>query len=300
MLKLKPEQDIVLFQSADPVNYFAMLRSTAKLNRAFCMRHDIRYTCFHGIMRGFHAWHACYNRILLLNDMLDLGFAGWYLHLDSDAYVFDPRFDIRGYLDGVKDKSFVFTHGATKALWDVNDGVFFANCAHPDTQSVARQWLAKLETVKLEKLRTAEKWYDTPGDQQLLQSVLKSDEALTASIQHEHPRFINGPGSSFIRQILRSTERDPAARLERIELDVERALQRQKLESEDRVLLYCGVARALGLPVPKEIETVRAATADRAALLDFLEQSVATARAALAAAPAAKPAEAAPPKPPAA
>ncbi|WP_160000334.1 hypothetical protein [Roseomonas sp. 18066] len=285
MLKLLPEQDIVLFQSADPVNYFSMLRSTAKLNRAFCMRHDIRYTCFHGIMRGFHAWHACYNRILLLNDMLDLGFTGWYLHLDSDAYVFDPRYDIRAYLKTSEENSFVFTHGATKALWDVNDGVFFANCAHPDTQTIARAWLAKLETVKLEKLRKAEKWYDTPGDQQLLQSVLKSDEALTAAIRHEHPRFINGPGSSFIRQILRSTERDPAARLERIELDVERAMGRQKLDSDDRVLLYCALMRHLGLPVPKEIETVREATADRAALLDFLEKTVAEVRASMAAEP---------------
>ncbi|WP_419896412.1 hypothetical protein [Roseomonas sp. USHLN139] len=289
MLKLKPEQDIVLFQSADPVNYFTMLRSTAKLNRAFCLRHDIRYTCFHGIMRGFHAWHACYNRILLLNDMLDLGFEGWYLHLDSDAYVVDPRYDIRAYLQSCAETSFVFTHGATEAPWDVNDGVFFANCAHPHTRTIARAWLAKLETVKLEKLRQAEKWYDTPGDQQLLHSVLKADPTLTAAFRHEHPRFINGPGSSFIRQILRSTERDPAARLERIELDVERALGRQKLDSDDRVLMYCGLMRHLGLPVPKEIETVRAATADRAALLDFLERTVAEARAAMAAAPAAPP-----------
>ncbi|ONG52849.1 hypothetical protein BKE38_13845 [Pseudoroseomonas deserti] len=298
MLRLKPLQDIVLVQSADPVNYFTMLRSTSKLNRAFCIQHDVRYLCLHGVLRGYHPWHACYNRIITLKEMLDTGYKGWYLHLDSDAYVFDIHYDLRSYLAGAAEHSFIFTHGATKALWDVNDGVFFANCAHPHTRIVAERWLAMLKGIKPEKLLKAEKWYQTPCDQQMLHTVLRNDPELAGSLRHEHPRFMNGPGSSFVRQILRSFERDPELRLAKIQLEVERALQRQKLASDDVTSVYYGVARALDLPIPKDLAEVQAATADRAGLLDFLERSVAEARAAMAAAPpATAPAPAAAPEP---
>lgn len=278
MLKLKPEEDIVLCQSADPVNYFAMLRSTAKPTQAFCARQNIRYLCLHGVLRGYHPWHACYNRIIIMHELLQTGFTGWYLHLDADAFVHDPDYDIRGYLAESAGHSFVFTHGGTRELWDVNDGVYFANFAHPHTRQVVEQWMAQLEAIQPERLLKAEKWYQTPCDQQMLHRILRSDPALQASIRHEHPRFINGPTSTFIRQLLRAFERDPEQRLAKIELQVEQTMAKRKLKSGHAVALVCGLNRALGLPLPTKPEEVKAALADRAALITYLEQAAAEAR----------------------
>lgn len=278
MLKLKPEEDIVLCQSADPVNYFAMLRSTAKPTQAFCARQAIRYLCLHGVLRGYHPWHACYNRIIIMHELMQTGFTGWYLHLDADAFVHDPDFDIRGYLAGAADSSFVFTHGGTRELWDVNDGVYFANFAHPHTRQVVEQWMQRLEAIQPERLRKAEKWYQTPCDQQMLHTILRQDPALQSSIRHEHPRFINGPTSSFIRQLLRAFERDPEQRLTKIELQVEQTMAKRKLKSGHAVSLVCGLNRALGLPLPTKPEEVKAALADRAALVAYLEEAAAEAR----------------------
>jgi hypothetical protein len=78
--------------------YFDMLCLSARANRAYCRRHEIAYQAFVGVKRGFHSWQATYNRIPLLQELVDAGFAGWVLYLDADAYVADLDFDLRLYL----------------------------------------------------------------------------------------------------------------------------------------------------------------------------------------------------------
>jgi hypothetical protein len=280
MLLLKPDQDIVMMQSADPVNYFPMLRATSRVNRAFCVAQDIHYTCHYGIMRGFHPWHACYNRIYMLANVIELGFTGWYVHVDADAWVQDTAYDLRGYLRGIPDASFVFTQGASLEPWDVNDGVFFANCAHPDTQAVARAWKAGAMAIGADDLRAATQWYQVRSDQQLLHAVLKQDDnRLCGAIQREHPRFINGPGpgTRFIRQILRSAYDDADKRWDLIELGAERALGQHATQPDAAIGTFCAMARALDLPIPAEREAIRAIMADKASLLEFLRQTLAEA-----------------------
>jgi hypothetical protein len=271
VLILKPDQDIVLAQSADPVSYFGMLRGTSRINRAFCIRQDILYIGHYGIMRGFHPWHASYNRVFMLNGLLDLGFTGWFLHLDADAWIHDVGFDLRGYLSGLSATSFVFAHGGTQQPWDVNDGIFLANCAHPDTLEVARAWQADVEAISPKRMRDAPEWSQLPQDQQLLHSVLRRDgDRLTAHLHYERHSFINGLNASFIRQVLRSHQRDPEKRLDTIILKVEAAMVRQDLPAEDAVVTFCGLARALGLPIPTEESVVRAIMADPKSLAAYL------------------------------
>jgi hypothetical protein len=272
MLMLKPERDIVLGQSADPVRYFAMLRSTSRINREFCLRQDIDYICHYGVIRGFHPWHASYNRVFMLNGLLDLGFTGWYLHLDADAWVHDIGFDLRGYLAGLGDTSFVFAYGATQRPWDVNNGVFLANCAHPDTIEVLRAWRDEVESIlPPERMRGATDWMQMPEDQQILHAVLRRDDfRLCAHLRHEHPRFFNGPTASFARQMLRSQQRDPVKRLDRVQRLVEGAMAAQGLPAEEVVTTFCNMARALDLPLPEDAAEIRAIMADRQRLAAFL------------------------------
>ncbi|MBO1074836.1 hypothetical protein [Roseomonas marmotae] len=275
MLLLKPEQDIVLGQSADPKRYFPMLRSTSRINREFCRRQDILYLCHYGVVRGFHPWHASYNRVFTLNQLLDLGFTGWYLHLDADAWVHDTGFNLRDYLAGIADKSLVFAPGATDRVWDVNNGVFLANLAHPDTQEVLRTWKQEIEAISPERMRRATDWAQIPEDQQLLHTVLRRDEfRLCAHLHHEHFSFMNGPEASFIRQLLRSHQRDPVKRLDTIQLQVETAMAAQGLPAEEPVTTFCNLARALDLPLPLDAAGIRAIMADKASLAAFLRQAL--------------------------
>jgi hypothetical protein len=272
----RPDQDIVLAQSADPVNYFAMLRATSRINRAYCLAHRIHYICHHGIIRGFHPWQASHNRIYILDELLSLGFEGWYLHLDSDAWVNDLSFKLRAYLTKLGlGTSFVFAQGGTSQAWDVNDGAFLANLAHPDTREVIRAWRASAESASLRHLRAATDWSQGPRDQQMLQDILRAGDArLTAHIHHESFNFFNGIKGSFVRQMLQHHQPDPALRLQAIELEVETALTRQNVATEDAIATFCGMARALGLPIPNDPAQISAIMADKAALAAFLRQAV--------------------------
>jgi hypothetical protein len=277
MILLKPDEDIVLGQSADPTRYFAMLRATSRINREFCGRQNIRYICHYGVIRGFHPWHASYNRVFILDRLIELGFTGWYLHLDADAWVHDTGFDLRGYLAGIAGTSFVFAHGASERPWDVNNGVFLAHCGHPDTREVLREWKRLVETLLTpERLRAATDWMQVQEDQQLLHAVLRDNGSrLCAHLRYEHPRFFNGPTASFVRQVLRSHQRDPEKRLDMVQQRVEAAMAAQNLTPEEPVSTFCHMARALDLPVPQDPAAIRAIMADKESLAAFLRQALA-------------------------
>jgi hypothetical protein len=269
----KPDRDIVLVQSADAVNYFSLLRTTARINREFCLKQDVDYTCHHGIIRGFHPWQACFNRIYLLHNLIELGFTGWYIHLDADAWVRNVSFDIRTYLAECADHSMIFAKMASLRLWDVNDGIFLANCAHPDTQEIVVAWKQRAEEVSEDSLRAAPNWYDNhvPGDQSLLQDVLRrDDERLTAHIRYEPISFMNAPTSNVFCQLLRAQQEDPVKRLQHIQHRVALAIAQQKLPPEDPVAHYCNLARTLGVSLPREADGLAERVAHRKALVDYL------------------------------
>ncbi len=245
-----------MVQSADPLNYFDLLRLTARPNRDFCRRHQIRYACVQAVLRGFHPWQACYNRILFLHGLVAQGYGGWFLHLDADAYVHDRRFDIAAYLAGHADRSFIIAPVNEAERWNVNDGVFFANCAHPDTGRIARRWMEVLEALPLDRLRGAAEWRGQPDDQSLLHAVLQREPALTEAFHYESAALINAPGASFTRQVLRAAERDPARRVRRIARDVARSL---RSDGEPVDLLLPSIATALKVPVPR-VEALGEAT----------------------------------------
>src|SRR5258708_2102608 len=81
------DMDIVCLQTADPDIYYDLLYQTSKTVRLYCNRHGIRYESYIGIKRGYFAWHATFNRIFLIKELLDSGFRGWICYIDADAYV---------------------------------------------------------------------------------------------------------------------------------------------------------------------------------------------------------------------
>jgi hypothetical protein len=278
MLLLKPDSDIVMMQSADSVSYFSMLRATSRISHAYCVAQNFHYTCHYGIIRGYHPWQACYNRIYMLANLIELGFRGWYIHLDADAWVQDTTYDLRRYFESLSETSFVFTPGGDGGIWDVNDGVFFANCAHPDTQEIVRSWKDRAMAISAEELRAASEWYQVHCDQRLLHEVLQQDgNRLCAAIHREDPRFFNGPGpgTRFIRQVLRVAYENPDKRWDQIELGAERALTLHAASTDEAIGTFCALARALNLPIPAEREAIRAIMSDTSSLKAFLRKTLA-------------------------
>jgi hypothetical protein len=278
MMLVKPDNDVILIQSADPFVYFKMLRLTSKITQLYCQQQDIHYEAHYGIVRGFHPWHACFNRIYMFANLIDLGFKGWYIHLDADAWVQDANYNLRQYLGDLRKTSFVFTPGGDQGIWDVNDGIFFANCAHPDTKEVALAWREHALASSTSQLRAASHWQQIPCDQMLLHTVLQQDDnRLCAAIHIEDPRFINGPGpgTRFIRQVLRSAYDDADKRVDQIELGAERALAQQASRPDEAIEAFCALARALEIPIPSDRELVRKIMASKASLTKFLQPFIA-------------------------
>jgi hypothetical protein len=117
---------IKMLQSADADKYADMLRTTARVNQLYCHRHNIEYASFIGIKRGFYPWHACFNRIMLLNELIDHGYRGWIFYLDADAFVFDLDYDVRKLVSN-EFAMVAAPGGLTGQKWDINDGVFLIN-----------------------------------------------------------------------------------------------------------------------------------------------------------------------------
>ena len=150
-------------------------------------------------------------RIEMLKDAADAGFRGWYLHLDADAVIVQPDFDIRAYLAGKADCALVIAPGG-RERWNVNDGVFFLNMSHEHGREIVQRWWGSARaSISDELLRESVlPWQrlpdgrDFPDDQHLLQMILMHNEYLARSTFVESGSFMNYQEGSFVRQLLRA------------------------------------------------------------------------------------------------
>lgn len=214
-------RSIILAQSAVGPIYEAMLKAARPLHHMFCRRNAVEYRTYDMVMRGFHPWQACYNRILILKELEADGFRGWFMHLDADAVIRHPEFDIRRFLGKRSDYALIACPSAPGVeRWNVNDGVFFLNLGHEKGREIVQRWhdafMTHLSDAML--LSAAEPWRfpdgrPFPGDQHLLQMELLRNEHLSDALLLEDPLLMNHRGAKFIRQFLRA-HGDPDQRLD--------------------------------------------------------------------------------------
>ncbi len=216
-----------MVQTCDPFVYFDMLVASSRANRAFCQRAGLAYAAFVGIKRGFHPWQAMFNRIILLQEYLDRGYAGWVLYLDADAYVWDQGFDIGSYLAGKASHAAVLTPGGIDVPpWSVNDGVGFFNLGNAAGRQLVSLWTAAFMRITDDALRAAARWELVQNDQDLLQAILREQPGVRDQVFLERPELINAREASCIRQVLRAQAPDLGERIRTIEVEVAEALRR--------------------------------------------------------------------------
>lgn len=209
--------DITLIQTADPIFYYPMLAETARTVRQYCIRNGLAYEQYVGLKRGRMAWHAAYNRVYMLKDMLDRGVGGWVLYLDADAMIIDQDFDLRRYLRDRDHHAGIFSGWCSDRPYDINSGGFAINLSHPWGRALVVDYHRAVADIPDAEFEGALRWeLDVPEDQLILFRIL--------SDYYEHRRcgdqFLfertngsyvnNGP---FISQQLRSMHGDFPSRL---------------------------------------------------------------------------------------
>ena len=205
-----------MFQTADADNYADMIAVTSMSNRHYCEMHGIAFESFRGIKRGFHPWHACFNRIVYLKEQIDAGYSGWVFYVDADAFVFDHDFDVRRIIaDGEGD--YYFAPGdETGEKWDVNDGVFLIDLGSEAGKALVRAWHDHFMETSEEALRDACEWETVPSDQPRLHEILRTSPDLLDRLVHVPREVLNNEKASFVRHVLRSNAETLEDRLARL------------------------------------------------------------------------------------
>ncbi|WP_155740784.1 hypothetical protein [Burkholderia territorii] len=215
-------RDVIFLQTSDPDVYYPMLLESSKSVRRYCDIAGFEYRSFVGFKRGGgQPWHASYNRIKLLEEILLTGFRGWVVYLDADAYVKDINFDLLDYLSAKAGFAGIFTSGTNLGWWDVNDGVFILNFESEMAREIVRRWIKSLNDIADEQFASSIDWGGTfPDDQKMLQDILRELDCREKVLLEKHD-FINSARARFVRTIMRDEGRTISDRIDYIRKDSE-------------------------------------------------------------------------------
>ncbi|MDR3505599.1 MAG: DUF4214 domain-containing protein [Acidocella sp.] len=204
--------NVLFLQTADSTRYAPMLRVTGQTVQAYASCHGHSYNSFFGIKRGFHPWHAAYNRIEMLTSLMVEGYTGWAVYLDADSYIHGQEFDLRAYLAGKENLAFIAAPDLADPplWWRINDGVFAINLGHPMAVRILLRWRVAFHAISDDELRRAETWAAVPSDQVLLHECLRNmPEAESACLTtRDVCGVLNYAHAAFIRQVLRAVTND--------------------------------------------------------------------------------------------
>ncbi|SFU49490.1 hypothetical protein SAMN02799631_00940 [Methylobacterium sp. 174MFSha1.1] len=211
-----------IVQTSDPVNYFPMIMETLRVNQHYASLVGASYECFLGLHVGYHPWHATFNRIPMLKNMIEQGYYGWVLYIDADAYIYDYTFDLWGYLDAHKHEALIAAPGSGKAPWDINIGIFFINLGSSIGREIVNRWHAEFESTLTEStmLNASEPWVNIANDQSIIQGILRDNPEYLEHLYIESNKIINSSKASFIRQKLRRQGVSFAERLDEIRMEL--------------------------------------------------------------------------------
>lgn len=224
---------ITLMQSADAFRYADMLAATSRTARIYAEARGYAYEQFLGMKRGVHPWHACFNRIFMLSEMVERGVSGWVCHMDADAWINDLTFDLGSFLADKGEVAAVFTPARTSDhWWDVNDGVFLINLDSPVARGLIADW--KAETLRVWPMIANHTNFPKggPDDQSLLHTLLAEGD-YERHVRLVDASLMNSGEARFIRQHLRSESSTFAVRLGRIREAVSAVLRSHTVHGTD-------------------------------------------------------------------
>jgi len=232
---------ITFIQTADAFRYADMAEITSKSVRAYAERRGYAYELFLGLKYGKHPWHAAFNRVFMLEDMIRRGVTGWVCYMDADAWIEDQAFDLDTYLEQHNDQSAIFASSlATDNWWDVNSGALFVNLSNEIGVRFAQEWHDRCLEAWPRIADVADFPFGGPDDQSILHEILAASDDYKATMWIESPDLFNSAWAQFIRQHLRSNSTDMSSRIAHIRGEVSRVLSGGEVMADE-----AGVASAL-------------------------------------------------------
>ncbi len=221
---------VTILQTADLELYAPLLAITSQVQIAYCRRWNIPYEMWLGLKRGSAPWHATFNRIVMLREMIDRGDRGWVLYLDADTVLNDHDFDLAAYLeDKSRFAAILVPSGITEAWWDVNNGVCLFNLGNEAARRLIARWWRAFMEIDDETLDALEDF--GIGCQSLMHDALQAEDGMRDAIRLEPREVWNSEDGTLIRHLLRSDEPDVARRFERLTEIAREILVRANLSS---------------------------------------------------------------------
>jgi hypothetical protein len=220
--------NVTFIQTSDAIFYYPMLQQTAKTVREYCIRNGFSYEQFVGIKRGTMPWHAAYNRIYMLKELVDRGVEGWVFYLDADAMITDLSFDLRDYLRDKDRYGAIFAGYINEVIWDINSGGFAVNLSHPAGQGLIIDYYRALQNIPKPPFEESVHWErDLINDQHMLYLILQhyvSDLGFGDSYLFERTNQSHVNNGPFISQQIRHFHNSFEDRLEYIRCAVQEIL----------------------------------------------------------------------------
>jgi len=173
--------DITLIQTCDGHNYLDILTLTSRFNMYWAMTKCVSYNTYIGIKRGDLPHYATLNRIFMLEEMVDRGYAGWAIYLDADAIVIDRDLNIKSFLEEARknSKHFIF-HNVTgnDDCTNINVACFCVDLGHSIVKSTIKLWANIYRYYFNLNHYNNQTWNVLLHDQNTLTMILKSNPSI--------------------------------------------------------------------------------------------------------------------------
>ena len=212
---------IKVIQTSDGKSrYTDLLDISSNINKLYCMKHGYDYQQFNGIKRGCHDWHSTFNRLYIINEILENNDndIDWVVYVDADAVVnlFDRKLeDIILHENNIDKLLLICGWGQEPQSYSkINAGVFFLNVKHTNAKNIISAWISLFELiVDKNMLQKSEIPFgihikNKIVDDQLLLSILidilhsfDKIHLIRRYYKYDDPYYFNG--DNFISQLLR-------------------------------------------------------------------------------------------------
>ncbi len=127
---------LILLQSSDR-DYAPFLDVTGDVNREYAERFNCGYASFVG-NASRRPKTANFNRYFMLRHVVAQTNCQWAMWMDADAIVVDPTIRPDSIIDASPDKLIIACRGRDTGPHDINNGVFFLNLRHRETERFLR------------------------------------------------------------------------------------------------------------------------------------------------------------------
>jgi hypothetical protein len=149
--KMSEKRILVLQTCDDKSKYNEMLDVTSEVNKRYCTQHGYAYGEFRGIKRGVYPWHATFNRMYLIEEIItNYPKYDWVVYIDADAMVVDFTVKIETFIQNANahDKVILIDgYGSPGESYKINAGIFIFNLKHEASMNLIQLWKHSCEIM---------------------------------------------------------------------------------------------------------------------------------------------------------